>query len=171
VHSDRGKENATPSAYFSCPLSSAPAAPVHMVTPFYCETGDNSCGSHCSSSAVPSTADPAAAPVQLPASAATKKRVAPGPSGCDGCGSAIPVTPSYTASASLVRPTAVHGSPCPRLTEQDAAPTAAAAAIFQVPTNAADPEELFPLHGRDNLEDFDSAGEGGLYLISFDGCT
>jgi hypothetical protein len=168
VHSDRGKENVTPSAYFSCPLSSAPAAPVHMVTRFYCETGDNSCGSNCSSRDVPSTADPAATPGHITTPGATKKRAAAGPCGYDGYGAAVPVTPSYTASASLVRPTAVHGNPCRRLTEQDAAPTAAAARVFQGSFNAADPEELFPLCGGDLFEDLDWVGEAGLYPISRD---
>jgi hypothetical protein len=144
------KENAAPSARSSG--STAPAAPVHtVVTPF-----NEVVGSRGSLYGSPILA------AKRPAAAVAAAR------NYDGQGPAVPVTPS--ASASLVRPTAVHGSPCPRLTHQDTAPTAAAR-VFQEPINAADPEELFPLHGRDNLEDFDSAGEGGLYLISFDGCT
>jgi hypothetical protein len=126
VRSVRGKENVTPSAPTSGPLSSAPAAFVHMVTPFYGETGDNSCCSNCGSRGVLAKALPGPVRGHITTPAATKKRIAADPCGYDGYGPAVPVTPSYTAP--VVRPSPLRK---PRLTEP------ACATSSQGPSDAA----------------------------------
>jgi hypothetical protein len=118
VRSERGKENVTPSAPTCVPRSTGPAGRVCVVTPFYGVTGDNSRGSHCSSRDVVATALPSSVRGHIAAPVGTKRRADADPSGYDGYGPAVPVTPIYTAP--VVRPSPLRK---PRLTKPACAPS------------------------------------------------